>query len=450
MASLSILAMAVALLALSGDANNGLAGRVLRIDYSKRLHVDVDDGDCTSKEKEEGAWFCANPDGTTVVDVIWFNRDEGSCPENCLDNIPTILGPDVKAVHYLVDDPSDWKLPALESREGGNILVVARQHNVALAAGYVKELRERVHGLTLAQSSEDRQEKSLPLMIGLFDMADENNRSGTARYYGLFDYVVRNYYFHILKDSPPGMYLRALGNLTCGTALVNDVEEAWPHTTEGDKSTTSSSKTSRADQSMSTPVVKYRENTEPWLGVHWLTNDNGKPHSLSEVVPISQREMGCSFFGTLRADRGMMANVMSSGPNGQDLCSLRAVTNGGAKLSKEEYLDNFVSQSKITLAPWGNNHESIRTAEALNYGSIPVLINNYANEHEYLTKFYRPIPGLYVNTWEEARDKVMDALSEESTSELDRLQAEVVEWKQEYLRCIHSDMAKIFSYAASN
>lgn len=445
-ASLSLLALAVTLLAFSDDAYVGPTRRVLKVGGSKGQHVD--DGDC--KEKEGGAWFCANPDGTTVVDVIWFNSREGTCPETCLDNIPTILGPDVKAVHHRVDNPADWQLPALENSNGRNILVVARQYNVAPAARYVEKLRERVLGLNLAQSGEDRRERSLPLMVGLFDMGDELNSHGTARYYGLFDYVVRNYYHHILKDSPPGMYLRALGNLTCGTALVNDVEEAWPHITEGDMSTTSSDKASGAEQGKATPVVKYQENKEPWLGVHWLTNENGKSQALSEVVPTSQREMGCSFFGRLRADRGKMADVMSSGPSGPDLCTLRVVTDDSAKLTKGEYLDNFVSQSKITLAPWGGNHESIRTAEAVNYGSVPVLINNNANEHEYLNKFYRPIPGLYATTWEEARGKVEDALSGESASELDRLQAEVVEWKQEYLRCIHGDMAKIFSYAASN
>jgi hypothetical protein len=127
-------------------------------------------------------------------------------------------------------------------------------------------------------------------------------------------------------------------------------------------------------------------------------------------------------------------------------CIIQVESNYQGSIPHDEYLQKFVAQTKITLAPWGNSHETIRAAEALNYGSIPLLITSKENPHEYIHKFFRAIPAFYADSWEEAREIVDNALRKWDSRKLDDMQEEGMKWKKNYQECKWSDMNRIMSY----
>ncbi|KAL7489577.1 hypothetical protein ACHAW6_015240 [Cyclotella cf. meneghiniana] len=341
----------------------------------------------------------------TTVDVVKF-KPQGGSPDSIrgvAGTIRSLFRPEITVRSHVAMNVTE--LPLLS-----NLLIVTRGSlNVPEVGRHLKQLRsDNVH--------------NKPMLVGLLEMADELNTSGNARYYGLFDYVIRNYYFPSLLGAPPSMYVRALGNLTCGTATAYG--ENWANS---------------SNYGEQKPIL-YQENQEPWLGVHWFTNEEDPPLNTSHVIPSSKRKLDCSFVGSLRSHRREMVKVFQNSS-----CVIEVEKRFRGNVPRDQYLQKFVAQTKITLAPWGNNHESIRTAEALNYGSIPLLITNTSNPHEYINKFFRPIPALYAASWKEARGVVEDVVANWEAKRLDELQIEAMKWKIDYQRCKWNDMYQIMS-----
>lgn len=93
---------------------------------------------------------------------------------------------------------------------------------------------------------------------------------------------------------------------------------------------------------------------------------------------------------------------------------------------------NIVRESIFTLAPWGNNPESLRLYEALEVGSIPIF-HRISNETSPMTPMgsnnnNNPIPQF--NSWDDAIDFIHSMHSNQTA--LDELQDSVLKFYHDY------------------
>lgn len=104
-------------------------------------------------------------------------------------------------------------------------------------------------------------------------------------------------------------------------------------------------------------------------------------------------------------------------------------------VSPDEYR-NVLLQSKFTLCPAGHNPEAFRIFEAIEAGSIPVLVNGDAEytEHSCADAFANLLdsgaPFVVIKTWDELDAAVQPLLADPKA--LDDMQAAVQEWYSEY------------------
>jgi len=96
--------------------------------------------------------------------------------------------------------------------------------------------------------------------------------------------------------------------------------------------------------------------------------------------------------------------------------------------------------SAFTLCPTGNSPETIRLADALESGSIPVV-----EDAPYLKAFPEPPPFVVVPDWRTAPIILQDILKD--TGKLLALQRANIVWWQRYKQCIRADLEIIIDMA---
>jgi hypothetical protein len=249
--------------------------------------------------------------------------------------------------------------------------------------------------------------------VGLMLMSDETNNN--VWIYGAFDYVLRSFYFEKLNAAPVEHYVRALGNLSCGTGPVWD-----PNPSD------------------------TKENMLPWLGIHYvfqqgLPNNAVSGHfSKFSIWPSSDRPRNCTWTGSLRADRQEMVDGMNP-----PFCDIDVQDVFPGHIGPFEYGHVRFGQSVFGLNPNGNNPECLRTIEMLSHGTIPVHIDS-----TYLHKTFRTVPGIIAKNWTEAKQR-MDGLLSGPPAVLNALQNECLDWYFDHATCVRKDLEIILSIAMS-
>jgi hypothetical protein len=216
-----------------------------------------------------------------------------------------------------------------------------------------------------------------------------------------------------LNRAPVKHYVRALGNLSCGTGPVWD--------------------------------PKPRNNMLPWLGIHYvfqqgLPNNAMSGHSAkSSFWPSSQRPRNCTWTGSRRAGRKKMIDGMTNPP----FCDIDVQDGFPGLVGPFEYGHVRFGQSVFGLNPNGNNPECLRTIEMLSHGTIPVHIDS-----TYLHKTFRTVPGIIAKNWTEARQR-MEQLLSGPPEILDALQDASLNWFVDHATCVRNDLEIILSIAMS-
>ena len=91
------------------------------------------------------------------------------------------------------------------------------------------------------------------------------------------------------------------------------------------------------------------------------------------------------------------------------------------------------------MCPHGNSPETIRLADALESGAIPVV-----EEAEYLHHFPEPPPFVVVKNWKEAAEKMKAVLSLDKAGELQRAN---IHWWKRYKTCLNKDLQHLVDLA---
>lgn len=164
--------------------------------------------------------------------------------------------------------------------------------------------------------------------------------------------------------------------------------------------------------------------------------------------PASKRSNVWSFAGSLKADRqvaiGEMAKLMPFQLN------IFEFFHDPNHLTPENYAFNL-SNSKFAIAPMGGcNIDSFRIYEALQCGSIPVVMDQHQgfNIHpNYWHAIFRqeaPMPFVVASTWAEAADKVKLILDE---GRVDEVQDQCVSfwdrWKEHFRHHFTENIEKL-------
>ena len=278
--------------------------------------------------------------------------------------------------------------------------------------------------------------------IGLFVIGEERNRHKSASYHGMFDYVLRNYYFENL-NSGSAIDVQALGNLTCGTAFRFPVREEIEAPSYWHK---------RKRYKMMSRDAR--------LGTFWLTvAPLYRIPAPSSLLPASERRFSWCFLGSLRQDRkamriaftnafpdviGRLRSIRRNSSSGvEGMLSVSLKFKGDVR--EFGYSKFGLSNCAISLTPQGNNPETIRFADSLSVGSVPLSIRSQV---QYFTsKFYSQPPMLLAEDWDDALSVVNRYSLASERNKLDTIQKDAVEWYQNLLRCQTSDFARIIEMA---
>jgi hypothetical protein len=330
-----------------------------------------------------------------VLEVI-FVIPGGSCPEHCFHVFDLI--PDSIQISF-----SSATLTDLRSRSRlNNALLVCRGLQAQSLAQILKQWKRNDSGRN----------------IGIFVMADENNKHGNSRYAADFSYALRNYYFDSLNGFEE-YKLKALGNLTCGFDPKQSVIQT-------------SSSFAR-------------------LGMFWvlpLKNPILPSILASNLLVTSSRRWHCCFIGSSRNDRRKMINVFRKAMKRHSELRFQLIIESKFFGSKGawEYGINSLSQCMIALLPVGNSPETIRFSDSISLGSIPLIKDSSSFEtHSYLTKFFAPPPILRVDSWEEGTRVVASLIK--TPDVLNEMQRELMNWYQKHIACQKADMKEILSRA---
>lgn len=332
-----------------------------------------------------------------------------SCPEICTFVHP-ILPPWVSYRYISFENEVDLS-EALATEQYSHLLIVAREN--------IKD-----HLSTFA----NQWRKISKLSVGLWHMADEGvglESGHQIKPYPAFDYVLRHYREHPVKytnytfKERYNMTLRTLGNLTCGTS--------------------------------STPLPEQDTETPPRFGVHYVFLDPRALHVMynhpgTSVWPSHLRQRNCSFIGRrgtefTRIARDLMAETIKRYPELN--CSIVLHSRGFAA-GKEpyDYIKEELQDSKIVLCPRGHSIETHRLTEALAMGSVPALL-----DAKYLHSFYREIPAIIGQDWDEIAIKMKELIEDESKggNKLQTLSLQGAMFYDKLKSCQRSDMERIFS-----
>lgn len=168
------------------------------------------------------------------------------------------------------------------------------------------------------------------------------------------------------------------------------------------------------------------------------------------LLPSSQRRYVANFIGSLRANRREMIDEIRS----RNISTYLSYEHDWASKNGLHTIDyrNILRESIFTLAPWGNNPESLRLYEALEAGSIP-LFQRCAKDRSPLTTIEKIHSIPQFDSWDEAADFISNFRKD--TTALDALQKQLIEfWKsyKEELQCqfktvIDAAFAKSHGYA---
>jgi hypothetical protein len=152
------------------------------------------------------------------------------------------------------------------------------------------------------------------------------------------------------------------------------------------------------------------------------------------LVPASQRSLLCNFIGSLRSHRQHMLDAVA--PLG---CVLQHSTRWADPKGVLPYeYRRVLLNSKFTLAPWGNNPESLRLYEALEFGSIPICIRfpdpnlDTINALHHYGGRLGPVPWPVLGSWEEAVVEVRRLMADPAA--LDKLQERTMNWWMTFRR----------------
>ena len=95
------------------------------------------------------------------------------------------------------------------------------------------------------------------------------------------------------------------------------------------------------------------------------------------IPPVLERPINCSWLGSFDAGvPGLRAKSRSEMIEAldPDLCYIESSSGFMGKQTEVDYAQ-FVGNSKFTLCPWGNTEETIRFFDALEIGSIPIILS---------------------------------------------------------------------------
>lgn len=164
------------------------------------------------------------------------------------------------------------------------------------------------------------------------------------------------------------------------------------------------------------------------------------------LIPSSNRKYWCVFSGRIKYNHTRIVESMfhqerdeflhlitqshstsnsQTSPNTQ--CQAYYDDNGldGHKHSFDEYVA-ILSQTVFTPCPAGNNPETFRHYEALELGSIPLIIRQHP-DYDFL-QAWKGYPGPIFKNWEEA----LKFTSTISPSEVDILQENIILWYEKF------------------
>lgn len=314
----------------------------------------------------------------------------GSCPESCtfIHNLLPVW------VRYHYSEIGNNVNLLFEKQIDTHVLFIARKHLYELGHWAINHRKRTGYS------------------VGILHMADELNMGST---YSGFDYVLRHYYFKELRGPAAGLYIRALGNLSCGQGPT------WPE--------------------------HHQLVHGPPLGVHWMFLPMFKIKDLfgsrlaNSVWPATMRPINCVFSGRETQKRIEMYNAFKN--YGQDLnCSI-SLTNGfGKGAGPWGYATEILETAKFGLNPSGNNVECLRLPELLGMGTIPAML-----DAPFLHATFQQVPVISGRNWGEVIMKIKEIL--QYPNKVDHLQMKNAYFYQELQRCMASDLEKIF-YKAMN
>lgn len=224
--------------------------------------------------------------------------------------------------------------------------------------------------------------------IGIFHMADEYNEHDKEWYKSTeINYVLRNYYFN--DESPKW---NVLSNRTCGGT-----------------------------------VTKSKIFHVPQVGhpAHIMVR-------YKNIIPATKREHNCGWIGSKRRDRQAMIKFFNTS---EFNCNIE-IKNSFMGDIGWHYFDSL-RETVFILNPAGNNVETIRWGETLNFGTIPVNINDAFFYHE----MFMQVPGVYAKSWEDAVLKMEYLL--QHPKKLLILQKNVLEFHDSMIKCAKSDLRYI-------
>ena len=136
------------------------------------------------------------------------------------------------------------------------------------------------------------------------------------------------------------------------------------------------------------------------LGYH-TTFRNGieKPYERTPQLPF--RKYLWTFFGTDWNSRSEILDDLKDESIGEYRCELYKEWNDASSLSQNEYMSMMLN-SWVVPCIGGNNPETYRFYEALEFGCVPILVEDDENR-EYIKYITQYIPILPLKSWSQSR-----------------------------------------------
>jgi len=177
----------------------------------------------------------------------------------------------------------------------------------------------------------------------------------------------------------------------------------------------------------------------PKYGITWTLNmfrEALGPNYVSQLIPADKRIYTCSWMGayTLRNHREQMVNTFNQN------CHIILQKKFLGNMSALQYR-GVMCDSIFSLAPWGANQETIRLADALECGTIPITLH-----HTYIDKLPGPVPWIIGKTWNEALNLMKDSINK-GPKYLLQLQEQNILWWKKYLKCSRKHISAILTMA---
>lgn len=168
----------------------------------------------------------------------------------------------------------------------------------------------------------------------------------------------------------------------------------------------------------------YRPKYQPAIDQGWLLwmptgpRYGVEPTASSSLVGLRHRRFRCSFLGTIPADRGAQRgwariHMRDALRRMGNPCFVEAKPSGfGGRRDALDY-SAVLRDSQFTLCPWDNHQETIRLWDALETGSIPVMLNATEFLHLLPMKLDNQTgtphqPVVTLATWDQLADLLRD------------------------------------------